>query len=125
MAEAAPIKVLVVDDDLELGAMIARYLGGHGYKTFTAPNALEALALLEREHIDLLITDLMMPHLDGIHFAEKVHAMPRYKGLSVILMTAYPSDEIIDKGMRKGVALTLSKPIELSKLLDLVGFATH
>ena len=43
----------------------------------------------------------------------------------LILITAYPSDDIIDKGMRKGVALTLPKPIDFTKLLDLVGFATH
>jgi CheY-like chemotaxis protein len=100
-------------------------LTAHGYLTFTAPNALEGMRVLENEPIKLLITDLMMPHLDGIHFAEQVHALPKYKELSVILITAYPSDEIIDKGMRKGVALTLSKPLDLSKLLDLVGFATH
>ena len=67
----------------------------------------------------------MMPHVDGIRFAEQVHEMPGYKDLSIILMTAYPSDQISDKGMRKGVALTLAKPIDLGKLLDLVGFATH
>lgn len=125
MPPNAPIRILIVDDDVELGTMIARFLTAHGYTTFTAPNALEAMVVLEKEPIKLLITDLMMPHLDGIHFAEQVHAMPKYKDLSVILITAYPSDEIIDKGMRKGVALTLSKPLDLSKLLDLVGFATH
>ena len=125
MPPDSPIKILVVDDDIDLGAMVARFLTGHGYTVFTAPNAVEAQQVLEREQVKLLITDLMMPHLDGIRFAERVHAMPGYKNLSVILITAYPSDEIIDKGMRKGVALTLAKPLDLTKLLDLVGFATH
>jgi hypothetical protein len=40
------------------------------------------------------------------------------------LITAWPSEEVSDKGMRRGVAMTLSKPVQLSKLLDLVGFAT-
>ena len=44
--------------------------------------------------------------------------------MPVILMTAFGNDSILDKGMRHGVAMTLSKPLELSKLLDLVGFAT-
>ncbi|MFZ5470082.1 MAG: response regulator [Myxococcota bacterium] len=120
-----PVKILFVDDDLDLCTLIARYLGKHGYTVLTAPDALHAQEVLEREDVRLLITDLMMPHLDGIQFVEKVHQMPKYKDLPVILITAYPSDEIIDKGMRKGVALTLPKPLDLNKLLDLVGFATH
>ena len=125
MGTDAAIKILVVDDDLEVGAMIAKFLSKNGYQPLVAPNAVEAREVLEKEAIKVLITDLMMPHLDGIHFAEQVRAMPRYKDLPIILITAYPSDLIADKGMRKGVALTLSKPIDLNKLLDLVGFATH
>jgi two-component system chemotaxis response regulator CheY len=123
---AAPIKVLVVDDDLDLCALIARFLTKNGYAVLTAPDALQARVILEKEEgIRLVITDLMMPHQDGIAFTQAIHATPRHKDTPVILITAYPSDEITDKGMRKGIALTLSKPLDFSKLLDLVGFATH
>lgn len=118
--------ILVVDDDDATLTMVGIFLRRNGYRVVAASNPLKALELLEREtDVKLVITDLMMPHVDGIAFTQRLHAMPRYAGLPVILVTAYGTDELTDKGMRKGVALTLSKPLELNKLLDLVGFATH
>ncbi|MBI3184078.1 MAG: response regulator [Myxococcales bacterium] len=119
------MKVLVVDDDLDLCSLIARFLRGHGYTVLTAPDGVQAKEILLREPMNLVITDLMMPHLDGIRFSEQLRALPQYQDLPIILITAYPSDELADKGMRKGVAMTLAKPLDLNKLLDLVGFATH
>lgn len=117
--------VLVVDDDDALAEMVAAYLTKQGYQCWTAPNPVLALKLLERQSIDVVITDLMMPYSDGISFTQQLRANPRFKNLPVILLTAYPSEELNEKGMRKGVAMTLEKPVNLSKLLDLVGFATH
>lgn len=117
--------ILVVDDDESTLQMIATFLRRHGYRIITATNPVRGLELLSSETVDLMITDLMMPHVDGITFTQQVHALPQYTQLPVILITAYGNDALTDQGMRKGVALTLSKPIELSKLLDLVGFATH
>ncbi len=119
------IKILVVDDDLAQSALIARFLTKHGYSVLTAPSPIEAMQMLHTDDIKLVITDLMMPHVDGISFAQQIHAVPRLKDLPVILITAWHSEEISEKGMRKGIALTMSKPLEFNKLLDLVGFATH
>lgn len=123
--EKPPAKILLVDDDLELSRLIARFLGKNGFEVLTASDAVAAKIILEREPISLLITDLMMPHQDGISFVEDVRKHARYRQLPVILVTAYPADEIMDKGLRKGVAFTLPKPLDLKKLLDLVGFATQ
>lgn len=65
----------------------------------------------------------MMPHLDGIHFAEKLKANPDTAAIPIILITAWPSDEVSEQGLRKGVALMLSKPIDFNRLLTLVKFA--
>ena len=119
------INILIVDDDRSQALMLATFLGKHGYRCTTAPDPVEGMKSLQREEIHLVITDLMMPHVDGISFTQQIHAMPRFKDMPVILITAYPSEELADKGMRKGVAMTLHKPLELNKLLDLVGFATH
>jgi CheY-like chemotaxis protein len=119
------VNILIVDDDQAQALMLATFLGKHGYQCYTAPDPVAGLQTLMKEHVDLVITDLMMPHVDGISFTQQIHAVPRFKDLPVILITAYPSEELSDKGMRKGVAMTLHKPLELSKLLDLVGFATH
>lgn len=119
------VNILIVDDDQAQALMLATFLGKHGYHCYTSPDPVAAMQTLMKEQIDLVITDLMMPHVDGISFTQQIHAVPRFKDLPVILITAYPSEELADKGMRKGVAMTLHKPLELNKLLDLVGFATH
>jgi CheY-like chemotaxis protein len=121
----APIKILIVDDDEAQVKLIAAFLSRHHYQCHTAPSPIEGMQVLLAEDISLVITDLMMPHVDGISFAQQIHAMPRLQDLPVILITAWASDDINEKGMRKGVALTLAKPLDFNKLLDLVGFATH
>jgi CheY-like chemotaxis protein len=119
------VNILIVDDDQAQALMLATFLSKHGYHVVTAPDPVQGMQSLMKVEIHLVITDLMMPHIDGISFTQQIHAVPRFKDLPVILITAYPSEELADKGMRKGVAMTLHKPLELNKLLDLVGFATH
>ena len=125
MQPPSAIKILVVDDDASQSTLIAKVLTKHGYAVLTAPSPVEAMPMLHSDDIKLVITDLMMPHVDGISFALQIHAVPRLKDMPVILITAWHSEELAEKGMRKGIALTLSKPIDFNKLLDLVGFATH
>jgi two-component system chemotaxis response regulator CheY len=117
------VKILVVDDDLELCGLLSRFLEKHGCVVFSAGDALQALDILGREKFDLIITDLMMPHLDGIGFTEVLRSDPRHSQVPVILITAYGTSERVDESLRKGVAMTLSKPIDFDKLLTLVRFA--
>lgn len=119
-----PISVLIVDDDEATLNLLATFLRRNQYRVLTASNPVRGLELLKGDDIKLVITDWMMPHVDGIAFTQQIHALDKYKDVPVIMMTAFGNDQIYDKGMRQGVAMTLSKPLELSKLLDLVGFAT-
>lgn len=119
------VTILVVDDDEATLDLVAIVLRRQGYRVLAASNAVRGLELLNSEPISLVITDLMMPHLDGITFTQQIHQIARYKDLPVIMMTAFGSETVFDSGMRRGVALTLTKPLDLSKLLDLVGFATQ
>lgn len=119
-----PKKVLVVDDDETLCTMVERYLTKHGFLVTKAHDGKQALEKLQSDpEIRVVLTDLMMPTMDGITFAETLRADARFKNLPVILMTAYPEDELLERGLRKGVALTLSKPINFDQLLTLIGFA--
>lgn len=118
--------MLVVDDDPAQVVLLAHTLRKNGYRVLTANNPLQALELLNVEpKVHLVLTDLMMPYVDGIDFTQRLHELPAHADVPVIVLTAYGTDDVHDRGMRRGVALTLSKPVEISKLLDLVGFATH
>lgn len=119
------ISILVVDDDEATLNLLGTFLRRNGYRVLAASNPVRGLELLGAEpDIKLVITDLMMPHIDGIDFTRQIHRLEKYRNVPVIMMTAFGNDGVLDKGMRHGVAMTLSKPLELSKLLDLVGFAT-
>jgi CheY-like chemotaxis protein len=118
------ITILVVDDDDATLHLIGTFLRRNGYRVIAASNPLRALEILTKEKVQLVITDWMMPYVDGISFTEQLHALPACAELPVILITAHPTSEVSDQGMRRGVALTLTKPLQLHRLLDLVGFAT-
>lgn len=122
--EPPVITILVVDDDAAILTLLSTFLGKNGYRVLEAGNPIKGLELLKTEVVDLVITDLMMPHVDGVTFTEQIHQLDRYRNVPVIMMTAFGNDHVFERGMRKGVALTLAKPLELSKLLDLIGFAT-
>ena len=115
--------ILVVDDDLDMCRMLSRYLEKQGYRVHSAGDALQALDVLARETIGLVITDYNMPHMNGIGFTEQLRADPRYKGIPVIMCTADSLEELGDQAMRKGISMTLPKPIDFDRLLTLVKFA--
>lgn len=118
-----PVNILVVDDDTELCTMLSRFLEMNGYTVYSASDALQALDILERNQVGMVITDYLMPHVDGIHFTEMLKADPRFQAIPVLLMTASTDSSVTDRGLRKGVALTLYKPLDMGQLLNLVRFA--
>lgn len=117
------MNILVVDDDWNLCTGLSHFLERQGYMVYSAADALQALDVLERQPISLVITDYLMPHVDGIRFTEMLKADPRFQSIPVLLITASADDSVTDKGLRKGVAMTLQKPVDMGQLLNLVRFA--
>jgi two-component system, cell cycle sensor histidine kinase and response regulator CckA len=74
--------VLLVEDDASVRDVIARFLGSHGYQVVPAASAEEALALIEAQRIDILVTDIVLPGLDGFNMAAEIarrsRRMPMY-----------------------------------------------
>ena len=74
--------VLLVEDDASVRDVIARFLGSHGYQVVSAASAEEALVFVEAQRIDILVTDIVLPGLDGFNMAAEIarrsHRMPMY-----------------------------------------------
>ena len=85
---------------------------------------MRALEVLRDEPVQLVITDWMMPTSTASASPSRLTRCPGCADVPVILITAFGATEVSDQGLRRGVALTLNKPLELHRLLDLVGFAT-
>jgi two-component system phosphate regulon response regulator OmpR len=108
-------RILVVDDEAELAALVSRYLGGRGYRVRHCPGAAEADRLLARERFDLMVLDLMMPGEDGLSFCARLRAQGA--GIPILMLTA--RGEAIDRivGLEMGADDYLPKPFEPRELL--------
>jgi CheY-like chemotaxis protein len=117
------VKILVVDDDQDLCRLLSRFLEKHGFQVISAGDALQALDAVEREQVDFVICDLMMPVVDGLVFLDMLKSDPRRSNLPVVLITAHPDQKKADLSMRKGAAFFLHKPIDFNRLLAIIRFA--
>jgi CheY-like chemotaxis protein len=116
-------RVLVVDDDKLLRGSLAKFLGEHGYEVIEASDGKDALAKAERNIPDFVITDIMMPQLDGIEMLEKMRTTPWGKNLPAVVLTIKDSDlDNINKSMQSGILAYLSKadisPEQILSILD-------
>lgn len=94
-------------------------MSAKGYDATEANNGLEALSVLEKESFDLIITDLVMPEMDGFDLCEKVKSNKNYKNIPVIILSTQKDVRFIMKALKLGADDYLVKPIE-SELLDKV-----
>lgn len=112
-------RILVVEDDSALAEALRDTLSLSGYRVICATDGEQALACLDREQVDLVLTDVQMRPMDGHtllrHLRSRFHAMP------VLVMTAYGSVEKAVAAMQLGAVDYLAKPFELDTLLKKVG----
>lgn len=107
--------ILLVEDNEELLALMVRLLQGK-YHILKAGNGVEALALLETEEVDLIVSDIMMPQMDGIELCKQVKTRFETCHIPLILLTAMTSDEDQVTGYESGADGYICKPLRLSIL---------
>ena len=106
--------VLVCDDDREIVEAIEIYLSQEGYKVLKAYDGEEALKVLDREKVDLLIIDVMMPKLDGIRATLKIREK---KNMPIIILSAKSEDADKILGLNVGADDYMTKPFSPSELV--------
>lgn len=108
--------ILVADDDAWILRMIATVLEKRGYTVDTACDGEEAVALAELRPPDLLITDVMMPRIDGWALVRTLRARPEFGSLPVIFLTALSSEDDRIRGFRLGADDYMAKPFRFEEL---------
>ena len=108
-------RILVVDDDPEIARYIESELG-YWYRFDSAPDGREALKLLFNESYDLLITDVMMPRLDGIELLKHVKGTPQLSDIPVVLLTSKTEVAHRMEGIRNGADAYIAKPFTMDEL---------
>ena len=111
-----PKTILVADDDLGTRLSISDYLEMSGYSVMTAADGEEALAMVEAYHPHLMVTDIVMPRLNGYELVRSVRQHPTFRLLPVIFLTARNKTEERIQGYQSGADLYLPKPFELKEL---------
>ncbi|SDT74659.1 hybrid sensor histidine kinase/response regulator [Actinoplanes derwentensis] len=110
--------IMVVDDEDALRAVIQRALNAHGYAALTASGGAEALSLLADHHVDLLLSDMIMPHMSGRQLAQQ--ARQRFPDLPVLFMSGYSDGQLTDQQLITNAAELLQKPFVTADLLRAV-----
>ena len=108
--------VLVADDNADMRQYIVRLLAGH-YRTEAVPDGEAALAATRRRTPDLVLTDVMMPRLDGFGLLHALRADPRMGGVPIIMLSARAGEESRVEGMHEGADDYLVKPFSARELL--------
>ena len=109
--------ILLVDDEERYRELIARVLTKAGYEVVEASDGIEALSLLEKSKIDLVLSDILMPALNGYALVARLRA--KWPSMPVILMTGFLSQDAA-KNMMNGSVEFIPKPIDVAALIAVI-----
>jgi signal transduction histidine kinase/CheY-like chemotaxis protein len=121
------LSVLVVDDDAENRSVVAAYLESCSASVLTAGSAEEAIDVLQREHVDVLLADVAMPGEDGYSLLRRVRSMPSLPTslIPAAALTAFARDEDRQEALRAGFQMHLTKPVDGAALVTAVATLAH
>ena len=108
-------KLLVVEDNIELLMLMSQLLSTK-YHVETATNGKEAMEIIQKEELDIIISDVMMPVMDGLELTKKIKADPNFQHLPIILLTAKTQEEDRAEALQIGADSNVTKPFKLSDL---------
>ena len=112
-------RILVVEDDAALSQLFCRVLTKNGYLTFAAADGEEALALLEREYVDLMISDVMMPRMDSYALVRALREAG--STIPVLMITAKDGFPAMQQGFLSGTDDYMVKPVNVNEMALRVG----
>lgn len=112
--------IITVDDAATMRKMIAFTLKGAGHEVLEASDGTEALKTLETRQVDLVITDVNMPNMDGITLTRSLRALPQFARTPIVLLTTESAPEKKAEGKAAGATGWIVKPFQQEQLLAVV-----
>jgi len=109
------MKLLIVEDDQQLQQMFIRILSKHGYSAVGVSNGQLALDALDKDYFDLIITDIMMPEMDGFELVQQLRDVGNM--IPILMITAKDAFDDMSLGFRYGVDDYMVKPINVSEMV--------
>jgi two-component system, chemotaxis family, chemotaxis protein CheY len=112
--------ILVVEDSRLLLEMLSTVLRAKGFGVVEANNGHDALKIIDGGHIDMVITDLIMPGMDGIELTRLIRSRNEYKTIPILMATTQSNEKLKKIGKTAGVTAWLAKPFRPENLTALV-----
>lgn len=112
--------ILIVDDSASIREAVSITLIEAGYKIVTAVDGIHALEQLAKQKIDLVISDVNMPNMDGITLVKEIKKIASYKFMPIIMLTSEVSQKLKDRGKEAGARAWMVKPFSKAKLTKAV-----
>ena len=113
--------ILVADDDVRNIFSLTRSLETYNMKVLSAIDGKEALKQLqEKDKVDLVLMDMMMPEMDGYEATRRIRAIPKYRNLPVIAVTAKAMTGDREKCIAAGASDYITKPVDVDQLISLL-----
>ena len=121
-----PTRILTVDDSRSMRALLRMTLGGSGFEVAEAEDGQAALEWLEENEVDLIITDINMPRLDGFGFIEKLRGEHRrHVDRPILVLTTECTEEKRARAREAGATGWIVKPFDPERLVAAVRHVTH
>ena len=108
-------RILLCEDDHNLGTLLTEYLKAKGFETTLAVDGVEGLKLFRREHFDFIILDVMMPNKDGFTVAAEIREQDRH--IPILFLTAKSMKEDTLTGFKAGADDYMTKPFSMEELM--------
>jgi two-component system cell cycle response regulator len=112
--------ILIVDDNVQNLELLQAYLDELPCTIITAADGIEAMEIVDRNVIDLILLDVMMPRMSGFEVCKKLKSAPRTRSIPIIMVTALNELGDIERGVESGTDDFLSKPVKKLELLTRV-----
>ncbi|MBU3917452.1 response regulator [bacterium] len=112
----ANVEVLLVDDEERYLKTTAKLLGREGFNATTAPNGIEALAILGQKEINIVVLDVMMPGMNGLEVLKNIKQ--QYPLIEVIMLTGHATVDSALKGIKSGAYDYVVKPADVNELIS-------
>ena len=111
---------MIIDDVEEITSSLEDLLTAFGYKTFIADNATDGINMIRNHKPDLIISDIMMPVLDGFFVLQEIKSDQQISDIPIIIITAKTEKETFSKSMESGANYFIEKPFSIKELLKIV-----
>ncbi len=112
--------IITIDDSMSIREIVKLSLAPHGYKVLTAEDGVRGLELCGANKVDLVLTDLNMPRMDGISLIARLRALPAYRFTPIVMLTTESQTAKKMAGKQAGATGWIVKPFDSPKLLQIV-----